>query len=212
MRRTVTIPSVLDLPTEPPLTPAAERILDAAGTLFYLRGIRAVGVDSIAEAAGTTKKTIYDRFGSKDGLIVAYLLRRSLRWRSLVLDFIRPFPAGREQALAVFDATDEWMASWVRGCGFINAYAELGGTDHPGVPIIVEEKRWVRDLFAYTCTTAGHPDPDFLAGQLTLLHEGSIVARTAGAQHDASQVAKRTAQALLGDTVGGSSESPQVTE
>lgn len=190
------------LPSEPLLTPAAERILEAAGTLFYSNGIRAVGVDSIAEAAGTTKKTIYDRFGSKDGLIVAYLRRRSLRWRSLVLDFIRPLPAGREQALAVFDATDQWMASWVRGCGFINAYAELGGTDHPGVGIIVEEKSWVRELFAHTCTAAGYPEPEFLAGQLTLLHEGSIVARTAGAQDDASRVAKLTAQALLDAPVG----------
>jgi AcrR family transcriptional regulator len=194
----MTTPTALILPSEPPLTPAAERILAAASTLFYTHGIRAVGVDKIAEAAGTTKKTIYDRFGSKDGLIVAYLQRRSLRWRSLVLDFIRPLPDGREQALAVFDATDEWMASWVRGCGFINAYAELGGTDHPGVAIIVEEKTWVRDLFEYTCVAGGHPDPAFLAGQLTLLHEGSIVARTAGAQDDASQVARRTAEALLG--------------
>ena len=198
----MTVPAVLDVPTEAPMTPAAERILDAAGSLFYTHGIRAVGVESIAEAAGTTKKTIYDRFGSKDGLIVAYLHRRSLRWRSLVLDFIRPLPVGREQALAVFDATDEWMASWVRGCGFINAYAELGGTDHPGVEIIVEEKAWVRDLFAHTCTAGGYPDPEFLAGQLTLLHEGSIVARTAGAQDDASRVAKLTAQALLGVSVG----------
>jgi AcrR family transcriptional regulator len=201
----MTVPTTLILPTEPPLTPAAERILAAAGTLFYAHGIRAVGVDAIAEAAGTTKKTIYDRFGSKDGLIVAYLRRRSLRWRSLVLDFIRPLPDGRAQALAVFDATDEWMASWVRGCGFINAYAELGGTDHPGVAIIVDEKTWVRDLFQHTCEAMGHPDPAFLAGQLMLLHEGSIVARTAGAQADASQVARRTAEVLLGGAVPGES-------
>jgi AcrR family transcriptional regulator len=190
--------TTLVLPVEAPMTPAAERILTAAGTLFYRHGIRAVGVEAIAEAANTTKKTIYDRFGSKDGLIVAYLNRRSLRWRTLVLEFMANKEAGAEQALAVFDATDNWMDSWGRGCGFVNAYAEIGGTDHPGVAIIVEEKTWVRELFEYTCAAGNYPDPPFLAGQLMLLHEGSIVARTAGAQSDAADVARRTAQALLG--------------
>ncbi|HEY9313077.1 TetR/AcrR family transcriptional regulator [Williamsia sp.] len=187
----------LHVPVEAPMTPAADRILTAATTLFYNRGIHAVGVDSIAEAAGTTKKTIYDRFGSKNGLIVAYLRRRSMQWRSLVIGRIEEQSPGHDQALAVFDATDEWMDSWVRGCGFINAYAELGGTEHPGVEVIVEEKSWVRELFEYICIAGGYDDPHFLAGQLTLLHEGSIVTRTAGAQSDASSLARRTAEALL---------------
>ncbi|MGH3368001.1 MAG: helix-turn-helix domain-containing protein, partial [Nocardioidaceae bacterium] len=63
-----------------PLTPAGERLVEAASELFYRRGIRAVGVDLIAEVAGTTKKTLYDRFGSKDGLVVLYLQRRQHRW------------------------------------------------------------------------------------------------------------------------------------
>ncbi|PXW30253.1 UNVERIFIED_CONTAM: TetR family transcriptional regulator [Williamsia faeni] len=189
--------AALRVPIEAPMTPAADRILTAAAALFYSRGIHAVGVESIAESAGTTKKTIYDRFGSKDGLIVAYLRRRSLQWRSFVLDRIAAQSPGREQALAVFDATDQWMDSWVRGCGFINAYAELGGTEHPGVAVIVEEKTWVRELFEHICTAGEYDDPHFLAGQLTLLHEGSIVTRTAGAQSDASTLARRTAEALL---------------
>ena len=61
------------------LTPAAARVLEVASRLFYERGIHAVGVDAIAEAAGVTKKTIYDRFRSKDNLIAAYLERRDRR-------------------------------------------------------------------------------------------------------------------------------------
>ncbi|NEE13916.1 helix-turn-helix transcriptional regulator, partial [Streptomyces sp. SID7499] len=48
------------------MTPAARRALAAAGRLFYDRGIHAVGVDLIAAEAGVTKKTLYDRFGSKE--------------------------------------------------------------------------------------------------------------------------------------------------
>lgn len=54
---------------EQPLTPAAQRILDTASALFYARGINAVGVDTIAAESGVTKRTLYDRFGSKDQLL-----------------------------------------------------------------------------------------------------------------------------------------------
>src|ERR1044072_9330808 len=50
-----------------------ERILAAAGDLFYRHGIRAVGVEAIAEAAGTNKMTLYRHFSSKDELVAEYL-------------------------------------------------------------------------------------------------------------------------------------------
>ena len=53
--------------------PPRARILAAAGELFYRHGIRAVGVDSIAEAAGTNKMTLYRHFTSKDELVAEYL-------------------------------------------------------------------------------------------------------------------------------------------
>src|SRR5882672_4097235 len=53
--------------------PPRARILAAAGELFYRHGIRAVGVDAIAEAAGTNKMTLYRHFDSKDVLVAEYL-------------------------------------------------------------------------------------------------------------------------------------------
>ncbi len=66
------------------LTPGARRALDAAGRLFYERGIHAVGVDLIAAEAGVTKKTLYDRFGSKEQIVVEYLADRDERWRAFL--------------------------------------------------------------------------------------------------------------------------------
>ena len=57
-------------------TPAADRILRAASEMFYREGIRAVGVDAIAAEADVTKKTLYEKFGSKDRLVAAYLRAR----------------------------------------------------------------------------------------------------------------------------------------
>ena len=61
------------LPEKPDMK---ERILETADRLFYLRGIRAVGVDTIAAEIGISKRTLYNHFPSKDALIVAYLQRR----------------------------------------------------------------------------------------------------------------------------------------
>ena len=53
--------------------PPRERIIAVASDLFYRHGIKAVGVDSIAEAAGTNKMTLYRHFDSKDELVAQYL-------------------------------------------------------------------------------------------------------------------------------------------
>src|SRR5438874_13561469 len=55
--------------------PPRERILEAASDLFYRHGIRAVGVEAIAETAGTNKMTLYRHFASKDELVAEYLRR-----------------------------------------------------------------------------------------------------------------------------------------
>src|SRR4029077_13807498 len=55
--------------------PPRERILAAASDLFYRNGIRAVGVEAIADAAGTNKMTLDRHFGSKDELVAEYLRR-----------------------------------------------------------------------------------------------------------------------------------------
>ena len=53
--------------------PPRERILAIATDLFYRLGIKAVGVNSIAEGAGTNKMTLYRHFASKDELVAEYL-------------------------------------------------------------------------------------------------------------------------------------------
>src|SRR5882724_558804 len=53
--------------------PPRERIIAVAADLFYRHGIRAIGVEAIAEAAGTNKMTLYRHFASKDELVAEYL-------------------------------------------------------------------------------------------------------------------------------------------
>jgi AcrR family transcriptional regulator len=174
---------------DPALTPAGERLLDAASELFYRRGIRAVGVDLVAETAGTTKKTLYDRFGSKDELVALYLRRRARRWQAFLFPYLRASgPAG---VLAVFDALAAWLREQGRGCAFVNAYAEVGGTGHPAESVIRAEKDWMRRVFVALACDAS------LGAELHLLYEGAMVAHTAGGREDAVPTARAAAVRLV---------------
>lgn len=180
-----------------PLTPAGERILTVASALFYDRGIRAVGVDLIAEEAGTTKKTLYDRFGSKDGLVLRYLERRFERWCAFVLAHLENYPDDMERIFGVYDALEAWMRANDRGCGFVNAYAEFGGTDHPALDIIRTEKEWTRSLFVRLAAEARFSDPETLGSELSVIHEGAVIMKTAGGRGDAIDVARSIARSLV---------------
>lgn len=180
------------------LTPAAERLLRAASELFYAQGIRAVGVDTIAETAGTTKKTLYDRFGSKDALVVLYLEERAARWQRHLADHLERHGPGPDRVLAVFDALGSWFAGERRGCAFVNAYAELGGTEHPALAVIRAEKAWTRQLFTDLAAEAGVDDPDGVAAILHLLYEGALVLGTAGDDPGALAAARAAASRVVG--------------
>jgi AcrR family transcriptional regulator len=182
------------------LTPAAERILDVAGRLFYANGIHAVGVELIAGQAGVTKKTLYDRFGSKDALVTGYLRRRHERWSRHVLAVVErnPRTPPAKQLLLVFDALEGWMATEnYRGCGFINAQAELPDGDHPGRRVIGEDEVWLLGYLRELAERANVRNPRRLAYSLLILLEGATVTASLGVVPSAIGNAKQVAKVLI---------------
>ncbi|KOG42061.1 TetR/AcrR family transcriptional regulator [Streptomyces decoyicus] len=181
------------------MTPAARRALEAAGRLFYERGIHAVGVDLIAAEAGVTKKTLYDRFGSKEQIVVEYLADRDERWRAFLtpyLDAARPSPAAG--VLAVFDASRAWSAQHSRkGCSMVNAHAEISDPSHPAYAIITAQKEWMLALFADLVGAAAPGRAGRLGRTLMLLHEGALVAHGLGIFPDPIGQARDEAEELL---------------
>src|SRR5215471_11787423 len=122
--------------------PPRERILVAAGDLFYREGIRAVGVDAIAEAAGTNKMTLYRHFASKDELVAEYLRERA-RLADAAWDRLAAAHPG--DALAQLRAWIAKMAERLanadeRGCALVNAAVELPEKSHPARRVIEEFK------------------------------------------------------------------------
>ena len=177
-----------------------ERILETADRLFYLQGIRAIGVDTIAAEIGISKRTLYNHFPSKDALIEAYLQRR----------FVQPRPSDKppaEQILATFDSLERrFAAKDFRGCPFVNAVAELGPTDRAVKKIAVAFKESRRVWFRERLSELGVADADALATQLVLLVDGSIAQDLVRDDPAMARAAKEAAKVLLrnaGVDVGG---------
>lgn len=189
------------IPELAPLTPGATRVLDAASRLFYEHGIHAVGVDTIAEAAGVTKKTLYDRFGSKEALVVAYLQHRDARWRAHVAGRLADVHApGPDRVLTVFDAAISWSdENSAKGCSAINARAEIGdGHDgHPVFPEVSRQKAWLLELFVELCSEAGISDAESMAQAMMLLYEGAIVTVGMETFPQPFEMARRLARQML---------------
>jgi AcrR family transcriptional regulator len=185
-------------------TPKARAALRAAEELFYERGIHAVGVDAVAERAGITKKTLYDRFGSKERLVVEYLTDRDRQWQTH-LD-ARLADADEDAAArvtAVFTAAREWADErGAKGCAMVNAHAEISDPAHPAYAVIVGQKRRMLELFTRLAVEAGCADPHDAAAQVMLLHEGAVVTAGMGAVDDPFARALSAALRILGTDSG----------
>jgi AcrR family transcriptional regulator len=168
-----------------------ERILETADRLFYLEGIRAIGVDTIAARIGISKRTLYNHFPSKDALITAYLERR----------FVHARPSDKspvEQILSTFDSLERrFSAKDFRGCPFVNAVAELGPKDRAVKKIAIAFKESRRQWFRARLEELGVTDADALATQLQLLVDGSIALDLVRDDPGMARAAKDAARALL---------------
>ena len=155
--------------------PPRERILRAARDLFYRHGLHSVGVDAIAEAAGTNKMTLYRHFESKDLLIAECM-------RQIAADFLTKWT---QIAQGCASDSKQILKAWLdfsfdpeshsRGCALANAAVQLPDKDHPAKRVIEDNKRRFREMTVQYCRDAGLDDPELMADELFLLCEGAHV-------------------------------------
>ena len=113
--------------TESATRPARERLLAAAGELFYEQGIAATGVDAVLARAGVSPSTLYAHFPGKDALVAAYLERRHRVWVQTWDELLDGRTDPAERLLSVFDALALYRTreGSRRGCAFLAAATEL---------------------------------------------------------------------------------------
>jgi AcrR family transcriptional regulator len=179
--------------------PPRERILAAARDLFYRHGIRAVGVEAIAEAAGTNKMTLYRHFSSKDELVAECLRQFAARADALweKIEGAHPGDARAQLGAWVGAMGGILAAAEERGCAMCNAAVELPDRTHPARRVIEAFKSAQRDRLARLCAAAGAPQADLLADELFLLVEGARVSlQSVGPEGPAAHFA-RMAEAVI---------------
>ena len=156
---------------------ARERILKAAGRLFYERGIHATGVAALVEAAHVSTRTFYQQFESKNALVEEYLRQYQADGAlPSVAQLDREELSPQERVLAMFDSLEPMLSApaAVRGCPFHNAAVEAAGA-MPDVTELVEgQKRNVTDRLIAVAAEAGVADARALGRQLAVVYEGAM--------------------------------------
>ena len=180
---------------------ARARLLDAAARRFYADGIAGTGIDAITADAGVAKMSLYNNFASKADLVEAYLNERHAEWLGLFEARAAGAASARERVLAVFDAyIDHAQQAYdhgFRGCGLLNAAAELPAGD-PGRAIVRAHKEEVETILRDELAALVDTDRAArLAQHLSFILEGSMA--RAGLEGEERQLAdaRRLAVDLL---------------
>jgi AcrR family transcriptional regulator len=171
------------------------RIMEAARTLFYRNGIHETGVNELARVAEVSKRTIYELFGSKDDIVVAYLRSIGEHGRLGARALDRTDLTARQRLLALFDRPHR--PAVFRGCPLHNAAVELAGSAHPGRAVIAGHKRDTLEKLTQTAAEAGAPDPVALAEQLLVIFEGATALATSLADLESFDFARSAALELI---------------
>lgn len=182
-----------------PRRSARDRIFTAARELFYRQGIRAVGVESIAQEAGTTKMSLYRAFESKDELVTE-CLREAERdawewWETTVA------PHADDPRAAVLALVDGLAAKAKtcekRGCAIGNAAVELTDDAHPAREVVVAYNREKRRRLRALCKAMGAREPELLADGLHLLMDGAYLSRLSLGAGGPNASLRRAAESLI---------------
>jgi AcrR family transcriptional regulator len=181
---------------------ARARLLAAADELFYGEGVQSVGIDRVIAHAGVAKATLYSAFGSKDGLVRAYLqARHAATATRMTRELETRYATPKERLVGAFEVQGLSFAEpGFRGCAFVGA----GVDAKPGG--IVEQttagyRTWLHDLFFDLAQQAGAKDPKLLAQQLVLLYDGAGISAWMDRDPSAETAARTVAAALVAAAV-----------
>jgi AcrR family transcriptional regulator len=185
--------------------PPRQRILAVARDLFFRRGIHAVGVDAIAEAAGTNKMTLYRHFGSKDLLVAECLRELTREWDAAWDECAATHPGDpKGQLIDWLRHVSHFKVNEAdRGCAFVNAAVELPDKDHPARRVIREYKMAARERLIGLCQEAKLADPERLADEFFLLCEGARVTAQSVGPEGLSERLARMLESLVAEHARG---------
>lgn len=175
-----------------------ERLLAAAKQLTYRQGV-GVGVDAILKEANVARRSLYEHFGGKDGLIAEVLRVTTAEDEELFRQTMQA--AGddpRVRLLAIFDGLAEVIKDPdFRGCRYLSADLALTDPDHPAHKITREYRERVHALLEGELVKLGHRQPASAADQLMLLIDGTLAAGVTKPHTDPARLARQLADQVI---------------
>jgi AcrR family transcriptional regulator len=197
MPKTLRNSGISDANTNP--AEVRERILQTASTLFYQRGVHAVGVDLVVVEAGVAKTSLYRHFRTKDDLIAAFLQREDESFWSLwdrIAELHKTDPVA-ELDVHLDRIGERFGRPNYRGCPQINVAAEFPDSNHPARRVALAHKQELRRRLKGIAERLHVKRPDELAGQLSLLLNGAFVSAHLLSPDEATLLLKTAARALI---------------
>jgi len=190
---------VVDTPQDgsKPASAAKARLLEVADDLFYSEGIHTVGIDRIIATAGVTKATFYKHYGSKENLILEYVVGRSDAVRGLLLGVVDDRTPAEVLRWTVSTVLENMSRPGFRGCPFLNAASEFPDRAHPVRAAIAEHREWYQGFLTDQLKLMGHPYPGDGADELYLLRDGALSCAYSGDPVAAQTAYERGAERIL---------------
>ncbi|MGV3635194.1 MAG: TetR/AcrR family transcriptional regulator [Pseudorhodoplanes sp.] len=181
-----------------------QRIIDAAYECFWRTGYTRTSLDTIAERAGLTKRTLYGYFRSKDDLLAAVMSHHHALAEVRLKHIGDRMPPDRDGLIeSFFGQLAGWASATPRwsGSGFTRLVIELADLPgHPARTLARRVKATTEAFLADKLTKARVADPVARACEIMLLLEGAMALTLIHGQRRyidaAAQAAKRLAAPL----------------
>ncbi|GLU48290.1 TetR/AcrR family transcriptional regulator [Nocardiopsis ansamitocini] len=179
---------------------ARRRVIEAADRLYYGNGIQAVGMDRLRTESGVSLKRLYSLFSSKEEIVLGVLSHRHQLWTQGLEAQVSQVGAPQDRVLAVYDYLAGWFTDdTFRGCGFINAFGEIGTAPSIAAAVREHKESFQRFMVGLVAQAGGSAE---LAGYLALLAEGAQTTAAIAGSPDPARQARRAAQTLISAELG----------
>jgi AcrR family transcriptional regulator len=175
-----------------------ERLLRAARELTYTQGV-GVGVDAILKEADVARRSLYQHFGGKDGLLTEVIRSTTVEDEQAYRDALAAGGTDpRARLRNVFSSLEKTISSpGFRGCRYIAADLALIDPAHPVHAEIRAYRHRLHDLLEKELTDMAHPAPGEAAEELAFIIDGALVAGATRPDTDPARTARIMADRVL---------------
>ena len=171
------------------MTQKRQLLVDTALELFYLNGIKSIGINEVLKVSGVAKKTLYNYFESKNALILAVLEQRHTVFIEWLESQLKKADTDKEIVSILFTALKSWLSSAepklgeFRGCFFVNTSAEFSNPNSDIALYCQHHKKHVHQVISQYMPNT---EPLFIDA-ICIMKEGVINAAYVANDHTAAK-------------------------